>query len=413
MTGVLAPRVSPGRAHEHGVLRAWTVSVSMGELAGFCVPALVGGLLREEPPLLVLGAMVLAGLVEGAVLGWSQSRVLRHRLSGFNEARWIGATALAAAAAWFVGMLPSTFYEQWSTWPMLLSVLVAVLLGTLLLGSIGLGQWIELRRHVPRAARWILITAAGWGAGLFVFMAVATPLWRPGQSTATIIAIGVGAGALMAVSMAGLTGWGMQHLSTLVTGYAARRAAPRVRPERRPWRRTFVAVEGLVALGGAAGTVQLLAGIATPPDSALDPFERFGVSGWGLPALWLFVSVAVPSAVAAAAASTDLPHPGWCWSPARCSRSSCSCRCRSSAQRAAGGIRHGRGRDGGARLAGPAQWRLAGPGRPGRCGPAARRSHMSARRTDRPTSNCLSTLARPARVSGRRARARSWSPWAA
>ena len=54
----------------------------MGELAGFCVPALVGGLLREEPPLLVLGAMVLAGLVEGAVLGWSQSRVLRHRLSG-------------------------------------------------------------------------------------------------------------------------------------------------------------------------------------------------------------------------------------------------------------------------------------------------------------------------------------------
>jgi hypothetical protein len=67
-----------------------------------------------------------------------------------------------------------------------------------------------------------------------------------------------------------------------------------------------------VALGGAAGTVQLLAGIATPPDSALDPFERFGVSGWELPALWLFASVAVPSAVAAAAALHGSPRtPQW------------------------------------------------------------------------------------------------------
>ncbi len=251
MTGVLAPRVSPGRAREHGVLRAWTVSVSMGELAGFCVPALVGGLLREEPPLLVLGAM-------------------------------------------------------------LLSVLVAVLLGTLLLCSIGRGQRIELRRHVPRAARWLLITAAGWGAGLFVSMAVATPLWRPGQPTPTIIATGLGAGALMAVSMAGLTGWGTEHLIDL--GDRVRRPVGNAsgRPQRRPWRRTFVAVEGLVALGGAAGTVQLLAGIATPPDSALDPFERFGVSGWELPALWLLVSVAVPSAVAAAAALHGSPRaPEW------------------------------------------------------------------------------------------------------
>lgn len=218
-------------------MRAWTVSVSMGELAGFCVPALVGGLLREGPPLLVLGAMVLAGVVEGAILGWSQARVLRCRLDGFSESRWVGVTAFAAAGAWFVGMLPSTFHEQWSTWPTLLRVLVATLLGTLVLGSIGLTQWFELRRHVPRAARWIFITAVGWGAGLVVFTAVATPLWRPGQATATIVAIGVSGGGLMAVTMAGLTGLGMRHL---------------------------------------------VAGVATPPDSTLDPLEPVGVSGRGL-----------------------------------------------------------------------------------------------------------------------------------
>ncbi len=287
MTGVLAPRVSPGRAPEHGLLRAWMVSVSLGEFAGFCVPALAGGLLREAPPLLVLGAVVLAGSVEGAVLGWSQARVLRHRLDGFNTPRWIGATALAAAGAWLLGMLPSTFHDQWSTWPTLVTVLVAVLVGTLLLVSIGLAQWTELRRHLPRASWWVVITAVSWGAGLGVFTAVATPLWHPGQSTVTVIAVGVLAGALMAVTMAGLTGWGLRHL-------VVQRA-----PVRHPWRRTFVVGEELVALAGAAGSAQLLAGVATPPDSALDPFERFGVTGWGLPAVWLFATVAAPSGLAA------------------------------------------------------------------------------------------------------------------
>ena len=85
--------------------------MSLGELAGFCVPALVGGLLREGAPWLVLGAAVLAGVVEGAILG---------------------------------RVLPST-----------------------------------LRRHVARAARWIPIAAAGWGAGLLASVAVTGPRMRP------------------------------------------------------------------------------------------------------------------------------------------------------------------------------------------------------------------------------------------
>lgn len=85
--------------------------MSLGELAGFCVPALVGGLLREGAPWLVVGAVVLAGVVEGAILG---------------------------------RVLPST-----------------------------------LRRHAARTARWILIAAAGWGAGLLASMAVTGPRMRP------------------------------------------------------------------------------------------------------------------------------------------------------------------------------------------------------------------------------------------
>ena len=55
-------------------------------------------------------------------------------------------------------------------------------------------------------------------------------------------------------------------------------------------------IETLVGLGGLAGSIQLLAGVATPPVSVLSPL---GFSSWTLPAGWLFLSVAVPSGLAA------------------------------------------------------------------------------------------------------------------
>ena len=67
-----------------------------------------------------------------------------------------------------------------------------------------------------------------------------------------------------------------------------------------PFRRAIVVTETLVGLGGLAGTIQLLAGVASPPVSVLSPF---GFSSWTLPAGWLFLSVAVPSGLAAWLAS--------------------------------------------------------------------------------------------------------------
>jgi hypothetical protein len=75
-----------------------------------------------------------------------------------------------------------------------------------------------------------------------------------------------------------------------------------------PFCRTIVVVESLVGLGGLAGSVQLLAGVATPPVSVLSPF---GLSSWALPAGWLFLTVALPSALAAWLAWRRSP-----WAPA-------------------------------------------------------------------------------------------------
>ena len=64
----------------------------------------------------------------------------------------------------------------------------------------------------------------------------------------------------------------------------------------RPFRKTFVTVEGVVAVGGLMGTVQLFTGTGTPPVSVLSPI---GLSSWILPGVWLFATVAVPSVAAA------------------------------------------------------------------------------------------------------------------
>ena len=63
----------------------------------------------------------------------------------------------------------------------------------------------------------------------------------------------------------------------------------------RPHRRTLAAAELVLAVAGTAGAVQLATNFVTPPVSDLDPL---GLSSWTLPGVWLFGTVAVPSAVA-------------------------------------------------------------------------------------------------------------------
>lgn len=71
-----------------------------------------------------------------------------------------------------------------------------------------------------------------------------------------------------------------------------------------PFRRTFVVAGALLALAGAAGAVQLIAGVSTPPVDDLDPL---GLHSWVLPGIWLFVAVAVPWAVVAVLAVIRRP----------------------------------------------------------------------------------------------------------
>ena len=191
-------RVVVGAAPLRGnrLFRTWVPVVAAAELAGFAVPAVAGAVSASAPGFVALAALVPAGLVEGAFLGWGQASVLRRALPGFPVRRWVGWTAAAAAFVYLLVMLLTALGAWW---------VLAVLAVPLLL-SIGVAQWWVLRDRVPWARPWIAVTAAAWLAGLAVFLAFATPLWWSGQAPVLTVLVGVAGGALMATTVAAVTG---------------------------------------------------------------------------------------------------------------------------------------------------------------------------------------------------------------
>jgi hypothetical protein len=186
----------------------WTAATTAGELAGFAVPAAVGATAATAgwPDILTYAAVLAAGFVEGCLLGYAQAATLRAGLPRLEVGLYVTATGSAAVLAYAIGMLPSTLGERLTTLPSALLVPAVAVAALVLLGSIGTAQWMVLRRAGADRPSWIATTAAAWTAGLAVFMLSAPPLWQPGQPWWLIAVIGIGCGALMAATVAALTG---------------------------------------------------------------------------------------------------------------------------------------------------------------------------------------------------------------
>jgi hypothetical protein len=201
-----APPAGRGQPARRVRYRRWVRATTLGELAGFTIPALVGTAVAAAgvESLAAAGLLVLAGTGEGAVLGWAQSRALRRDLPGLSTAEWIRATAAGAALAWAIGMTPSTFFEVLRTLPPPLLVVLGVLAGLALLSTIGVTQWLVLRCHVEGAGVWVAANVLGWLAGLVVvFVAIGA---APAGSPVLIVAFSVLGGLGMGLTVALVTG---------------------------------------------------------------------------------------------------------------------------------------------------------------------------------------------------------------
>jgi hypothetical protein len=188
------------------VWTTWFFWVTAGEFAGFLAPALAGALTSSAL------LLVLAGVIEGAVLGAAQCFVLRRTIPRLSAPHWIGVTAAAAGFAWAIALFTVRYAEPLGSMPLPMLLSVAAFVGMSLLLSMGVGQWLVLHHHVPRASRWVWANAVAWCAGLIVFTGVTTPLWQPGQPTALIVLIGALGGLLMAATMAAITGSALVRL---------------------------------------------------------------------------------------------------------------------------------------------------------------------------------------------------------
>lgn len=199
----------------------WFRWVTAGECAGFAIPALAAVAMRDAEPTVLILVLLIAGAGEGAVLGWAQGHVLRSVLPEFALGLWVARTAVAAVVSWALGLeLANLSGSLWLIIP------AAALMGGTLLLTIGGAQWTVLRKYVSRAWRWIWITAAGWLVGLGAFVAVTSPLWKPGQSPLAVAAIGVLGGLIMAACMAAVTSAGIAYLLKASTRQPVRAGVP-------------------------------------------------------------------------------------------------------------------------------------------------------------------------------------------
>jgi hypothetical protein len=202
--------------------RRWIVAFTAGELIGFGgIPVLfaaAGLWLTQplEPPARAVVMYLLAvtgGLGEGAVLAWFQLRVLKPHLPALNRARWLRATAIAAAWAWACGMLAPTLADLFGI-STAAQIAIWIPAGVAILLSIGAAQAWALQDVVEGHRRWIGANALGWLAGLpWTFV---IPALLPEDSpTALWMASLVIAGALMGLTAGAVTGGFLVRLRPL------------------------------------------------------------------------------------------------------------------------------------------------------------------------------------------------------
>lgn len=184
-----------------GVWLEWTLATAGAETIGYAAAAVLFGLPAGP---------ILAGMVEGTLLGLAQAAVLRRRLRSFPGATWWLLTAVVATAGWgstsaFGGAEGGAEPGPWLT--ALLGAGLGVGMGVLM----GAGQWLVLRRRLAPAWRWIPASALGWGLGMVPAMEVAAlPATSPGVFG--LLLLGAVGGFLMGAAVGLVTGWQLVRL---------------------------------------------------------------------------------------------------------------------------------------------------------------------------------------------------------
>lgn len=165
----------------------WVWANGWSELVGLGGTLSVGWLalssLGQQPSALVivlssLTMVIVGALLEGAVVGYAQARVLAAAPCPPAMRPWVAATVIGAGVAWLLGMIPSTAVAlappatgetATAEGPQGLAALALAAVMGLVLGPIlATPQYFVLRRAVSRAGIWIPANAIAWAFGMVV-----------------------------------------------------------------------------------------------------------------------------------------------------------------------------------------------------------------------------------------------------
>ena len=188
------------RAQSESLSSSWLTNNTFGIFFGFLeisIVVFIYMLLSWQNPAFKFGgyAVILAGALEGAILGGWQYKALRVKFPKISESNWVLLSALASTLIWFgVIFLPyikifpvlsqtanagSQTYKQamqlFAFGPIYTSV-VSFLAGLFLGYILSFLQWIELSKHVKASFKWIFFNSLAWALGFSVIITLLSTL---------------------------------------------------------------------------------------------------------------------------------------------------------------------------------------------------------------------------------------------
>jgi hypothetical protein len=166
----------------------WVAANALGEMIGlgltFAAQALAFTAGGSNPSLaLTIGLAlltVIAGTIEGLIVGWAQWIAMRWHFPAITRRAWVLATVVGALVAWFFGSLPSAIMNvgeasaaQGSAQtaaqepPQVVVLLLAAGLGVVAGAILSFFQYLALRRtHLDHSGWWIPANSLAWMVGM-------------------------------------------------------------------------------------------------------------------------------------------------------------------------------------------------------------------------------------------------------
>jgi hypothetical protein len=176
----------------------WTVASAIGFVVGgmlslpfaYGIGEIVMEAMNETVGMAITGAFF--GIFVGGGLGAGQQIVLRSKVDW--SGKWALASAAAAALVWAIAF--PLFVSVGAPADTPAGAAIAILFGL----TLGFGQWLVLRNHLPGAGRWVLLSTIS----LALALGLALSLDGAGRELLAFGAAGLLAGALTGLGMAWL-----------------------------------------------------------------------------------------------------------------------------------------------------------------------------------------------------------------